>query len=380
MDFLKTLLLYMTITMATAVQDGPLPQDVPTPTVTPTAQVQEQETPGPETTEIPGLQVALPETATPEPAPTEVPEPTITPNKAYKNLEYGDRGKDVTKMQERLIELGYLPEGAADGAFGYQTARAVRAFQEANGLARDGVAGPATLTHLYEDPNVVATTTAEPPATDTPEPTATETAAPIETIAPPEAGQEDAAEPEEDEAEPQSAPEAAGEANEAVPEEPDASGQAEAAQANELGLTEVENPSVVLDGSSARLSSLRLSDGVMVPFYPRVWLNANGEAAVSLRDMADSVTAWVLQIEDDVYTLNAAGYTVVITVAEDAITAAVDGEEIPLEAGEALAGGEDVFVTEGFLRRALGADTLWDADERTLMLSIPGKEAAGAND
>ena len=42
------------------------------------------------------------------------PVPTITPNtRGYHNLTMGMKGKDVRKLQERLIELGYMPEGSA---------------------------------------------------------------------------------------------------------------------------------------------------------------------------------------------------------------------------------------------------------------------------
>ena len=359
MDFLKTLLLYMTVTMATSVQNGPLPEDVPTPAITPPAQVE----PAPEAEGISGLQVEMPEAVTPA-VPTAEPNPTITPNKHYTNIEFGDRGNNVKKMQERLIELGYLPEGSADGAFGYQTNRALREFQEKNGLNKDGVAGPATLTRLYEDPDVVALPTATPEPTNTPEPEA-ETAL---TLAPPEETEGALAPglvlvsvplPETTEA----------------PEEEEAPAE-DAAQS----LTLVDNASIVLGQSGSRLAALRLSDGVMVSFSPRLWLNAEGIAVVSLRDMADCVNAWMLQIEDNVYTLEAAGYTVVLTVTEEGVTCAVDGEALELKQGDVLVEEEDLYVTADFLRQALGAEALWDADETTLMLNIPEKEAAQAND
>jgi len=43
-------------------------------------------------------------------------------------------------MQSRLIQLGYLPEGQADGIFGEGTAEALRMFQAEAGLAAVGVA------------------------------------------------------------------------------------------------------------------------------------------------------------------------------------------------------------------------------------------------
>ena len=362
MDFLKTLLLYMTVTMATAVQDGPLPQDVPVPTAAPAAQV-EQMTTGPEGSTLPGLQIDLPDAATPEPQPTAEPKPTITPNKHYSNIVFGDRGNSVKKLQERLIELGYLPDGSADGAFGYQTNRAVKEFQGNNGLNKDGVAGPATLTRLYEDPDVVALTTPTPEATDTPEP-AEKTDATF-TVTPPEEHTSDLVlvQVPTAEAAAQGAEAAAAEDENAAP-----------------GLTRIADASIVLGSSGSRLAALRLTDGVMQPFYPRVWQSGEGAVVVSLRDMAESVNGWTLQIEDNVYTLEAAGYTVVLTASEDGLACAVDGEALTLAEGDALTDGEDIYVTADFLREALKADVLWDADESTLMLNVTQKEAAQTND
>jgi peptidoglycan hydrolase-like protein with peptidoglycan-binding domain len=51
-------------------------------------------------------------------------------------------------MQQALIDLGFL-SGRADGIFGPITQSAVMAFQRANGLAVDGIAGPRTLGALY---------------------------------------------------------------------------------------------------------------------------------------------------------------------------------------------------------------------------------------
>ena len=51
-------------------------------------------------------------------------------------------------MQENLIQLGYLT-GKADGVYGVKTVAAVRAFQKANGLPQDGVAGKSTLKAVY---------------------------------------------------------------------------------------------------------------------------------------------------------------------------------------------------------------------------------------
>lgn len=62
-------------------------------------------------------------------------------------LERGDRGPEVTKLQQELRRRGFSP-GRIDGVYGSQTERAVRDFQRVNGLLVDGVAGQDTLTAL----------------------------------------------------------------------------------------------------------------------------------------------------------------------------------------------------------------------------------------
>ena len=93
--------------------------------------------------------------------------------KGYHNLLQGDRGDEVRKLQEWLIELGYLPEGSADGAFGGKTRNAVRQFQYYNGLTVDGIAGRTTQTNLFENPDAAPKPTPEPTPTPTAEPTPT---------------------------------------------------------------------------------------------------------------------------------------------------------------------------------------------------------------
>ena len=80
------------------------------------------------------------------PTTTTAPAPTTTTTTAPPPPSYGsgDSGPEVVMLQQRLIDLGFwIP--AADGTFGSVTGQAVMAFQKSAGLARDGVAGPATL-------------------------------------------------------------------------------------------------------------------------------------------------------------------------------------------------------------------------------------------
>ena len=58
-------------------------------------------------------------------------------------LEVGSRGGDVTAVQKKLIQWGYL-SGSADGRYGEKTRAAVLAFQRKNSLAADGRVGPST--------------------------------------------------------------------------------------------------------------------------------------------------------------------------------------------------------------------------------------------
>ncbi len=59
----------------------------------------------------------------------------------------GNRGADVTYLQQRLAALGYKP-GAADGIFGAKTLAAVKAFQKDHRLTVDGIVGPKTWAAL----------------------------------------------------------------------------------------------------------------------------------------------------------------------------------------------------------------------------------------
>ena len=164
MDFLKAMLVYMSITFAGAVNSAVPATVTPVPDITPA--------PTAVVTTLTPAEAAVTNTVTPQATETPVPDPTITPNKGYKVLNYGAKGADVKKLQQRLKDLGYL-SGNVDGAFGYQTKRAVMNFQKYNGLTQDGSAGSSTLTRLYEDPNVVPnpeSITPSPVPTSTPDP------------------------------------------------------------------------------------------------------------------------------------------------------------------------------------------------------------------
>lgn len=73
-------------------------------------------------------------------------------------LKKGSKGEAVKRLQNLLKDMGHDP-GAADGVFGAQTEKAVKAFQKSylltseedqvqQGLVADGVVGPKTWAAL----------------------------------------------------------------------------------------------------------------------------------------------------------------------------------------------------------------------------------------
>lgn len=132
MDIFKILLMYMALIVTGSAQQ--MPSLTPPPA-----------TPAPAVTQAPAIQT---------PAPTDIPV-------QYTTLRPGDDGPKVVKLQERLIELGFL-KSRADGRYGNQTKAAVAAFQDMYGLTVDGVAGNETQTLLFSE---------GPLATPTPAPT-----------------------------------------------------------------------------------------------------------------------------------------------------------------------------------------------------------------
>jgi peptidoglycan hydrolase-like protein with peptidoglycan-binding domain len=105
---------------------------------------------------------------------------TATPAPGASALREGDAGQAVYELQERLYDLNYY-SGRVDGRFGPNTAAALRAFQLANGLTADGIAGAATQKALFSSGAKAKATTgssssssgsAATPATATPAPLA----------------------------------------------------------------------------------------------------------------------------------------------------------------------------------------------------------------
>lgn len=72
-----------------------------------------------------------------------------TAGSGYRLLYWGCKGEDVKTLQKALLAAGYKQVRTADGIYGQWTYDAVCAFQKANGLAVDGVAGKDTQNKLY---------------------------------------------------------------------------------------------------------------------------------------------------------------------------------------------------------------------------------------
>lgn len=94
-----------------------------------------------------GTAAAAPQAAE---TPTEKPKVSAEQLQSQGILSVGAKGEEVSRLQQRLKDLGYL-DSKVDGKFGGGTKRAVIAFQRRNKLTTDGEAGEATLALLYSD-------------------------------------------------------------------------------------------------------------------------------------------------------------------------------------------------------------------------------------
>ncbi|MBW4656361.1 MAG: peptidoglycan-binding protein [Kaiparowitsia implicata GSE-PSE-MK54-09C] len=102
--------------------------------------------------------------------------------------QQGDVGDTVATLQTQLNALGY-DAGAPDGVFGPQTEAAVIAFQAAQGLAPDGLAGASTLAALRNPSTAAPSSSAQAATVQTapfaPAPVETGFPAPTVSVPPP---------------------------------------------------------------------------------------------------------------------------------------------------------------------------------------------------
>lgn len=76
---------------------------------------------------------------------------------AYALSKRGSTGSEVRKIQQKLINWGYMT-GSVDGIYGAKTEAAVKRFQSKNGLTPDGIAGSATLQKMGISSNTTQST------------------------------------------------------------------------------------------------------------------------------------------------------------------------------------------------------------------------------
>lgn len=124
-------------------------------------------------------------TPAPAPAPAPAPTPAPTPAPAAFNitsdLTVGASNNEVAQLQAYLAtDKSLYPEGLVTGYFGPATQRAVKRFQEKQGLPSVGRVGPATRAKLAE---VFAKTAPTPAPAPAPVPTPAPAAAPVAAIA-----------------------------------------------------------------------------------------------------------------------------------------------------------------------------------------------------
>ena len=67
----------------------------------------------------------------------------------FRNLSKGSTGEDVKSLQQKLVQLGYLAANQVSGSYLTTTENAVIAFQKANKLTVDGIAGQKTQAAIY---------------------------------------------------------------------------------------------------------------------------------------------------------------------------------------------------------------------------------------
>ena len=403
MDLMRTLLIYMSATLTLAVQNTAAPVETPVPTQEPQAVVETVNTPGP------GEEPMITPKTTPAPEQqpgvekekiTPFPVPAITPNeRAYHNIGTGAKGKEVKRIQEKLIELNYLPADSADGAYGRQTANAVKKFQYYNGLTADGIAGRRTQTYLFENPDIVANPEVKATEVPTPEVTEAPTEAPTEvpTEAPTEEPTEEPTEiPTE---EPTEAPteEPTEAPTEEPTEEPEVTEEPEATEAPEeteepvptdepdeiienvdldADIYEMITAAVALNEGDGPLEFIAMEDGVPVKAQPR--LSQNGaKIRISLDDLCKCVESWVLT--DDgagSVVLEAAGYILALYNEDAGCSASVDGNDIPMKEEDFDFVSEGHFINAEFLATALKGECIWEQEENTLILRIQDKEGS----
>jgi peptidoglycan hydrolase-like protein with peptidoglycan-binding domain len=137
-------------------QEGPVAEEVPPALVEEPVvkeqvakQTEEKEAEAPSPTEVQEQNTAAETEAPPEQVLDER-QPAKAPNI---DLRRGDKGPEVEELQRILISLGFMTQEEMDtgpGIFGPRTERALRAYQESQGLPATGFYGPMTRESLAQ--------------------------------------------------------------------------------------------------------------------------------------------------------------------------------------------------------------------------------------
>ena len=78
-------------------------------------------------------------------------EPLPEEKPVYAELQKGSSGKNVTDLQNRLCELGYIGKDSCTGYYGDFTTKIIKKFQKNAGLPETGIADQATQEKLFSD-------------------------------------------------------------------------------------------------------------------------------------------------------------------------------------------------------------------------------------
>ncbi len=76
-------------------------------------------------------------------------DPSAPAEASYTTLSKGSEGEAVRRLQQALADQGYLAASEVNGTYTTATEQAVIAFQKANGLTQDGIAGEKTQHALF---------------------------------------------------------------------------------------------------------------------------------------------------------------------------------------------------------------------------------------
>ena len=147
-------------------------------------------------------------------------------------------------------------------------------------------------------------------------------------------------------------------------------------------LTRLEGAYIISGSTGETLYYETLLDGQPALVKPELWINAQSNPVFSLSQLTDCMDDWTLMgsSADGLYALTACGYTVSIHVRADSVAVLVDGEAVVIPTEDIFLQDDVLYVSDLFLRTTLKADTIFDADENSLIIFFKDKSMANAQD